>query len=131
MTFTAAEQAACDTLVSLALAEDLGPDPKTGDVTSLSLIGPDRPGKAVFVARSPGVIAGLDAVRLVLERIDPRLTFRPLLEDGTKVEPGTRLAEVSGPAVGLLMAERTALNFLQRLSGVATMTRRYVDAVAE
>jgi nicotinate-nucleotide pyrophosphorylase (carboxylating) len=124
--FTPAETAACRRLVELALQEDVGP----GDLTSQAVIPEDLPGRAVFVARAPGVVAGLPAAALVFEVLDPRVVFRPLAEDGTAVARGARLAEVSGPMRSVLSGERTALNFLQHLSGVATQTRRYADAVA-
>jgi nicotinate-nucleotide pyrophosphorylase (carboxylating) len=129
--FTPAETAACCRLIELALQEDLGREPTwRGDITSFILIPPGYNGRAVFVARSPGVLAGLPAAALVCGALDERLRLEAFLEDGAPVEAGTRIAAVSGPVAGILTAERTALNFLQRLSGVATLTRRYVDAVA-
>ncbi len=129
--FSPAETAACCHLIELALREDLGNEPAwRGDVTSFSVIPPGYDGKALFVARKPGVLAGLPAVALVFGAVDARLMCQPLLEDGATLKPGARLAMVSGPVQGMLAAERTALNFLQRLSGVATLTRRYVDAIA-
>ena len=125
--FTPAEDATCRRLVSMALEEDLG---TAGDVTSQAIIPADLQGSAAFVARADGVIAGLPAAALVCAAVDARLFFQPLLSDGSRVQPGDRLAVVSGPMRGILAAERTALNFLQRLSGIATLTRRYVDAVA-
>ncbi len=127
MPFTAAETAACSRLVELALAEDLG---TTGDRTSLSTIPTDKLATAAFVARSPGVIAGLPAAALVCAAFDARLIFTPLVADGTAVTKGTRIATVSGPLQSVLVAERTALNFLQRLSGVATLTRKFTELVA-
>jgi nicotinate-nucleotide pyrophosphorylase (carboxylating) len=123
----AAEIAACQTLIKLALAEDLG---SAGDLTSQAVIPPDCAGRAVFVGRTWGTIAGLPAAAAVVGTVDPRLHLQTLVEDGTRVEAGARLAVVSGPMRSILAAERTALNFLQRLSGVATQTRRYVDAIA-
>lgn len=130
MTFTAAETAACCHLIELALKEDLGPNLLRGDMTSMALISPDSRGQAAFVARSPGVLAGLQAAALVLGAVDSTLAFRPLLEDGADLHPGHRIATAEGPVASLLTAERSALNFLQRLSGIATQTRRYVEAVA-
>jgi nicotinate-nucleotide pyrophosphorylase (carboxylating) len=122
-----AELAACDRLIELALAEDLG---DVGDRTSQCLIPADQPGRAAFVVRTPGVLAGLPVAERVLRKIDPTVTFEALVPDGTPSTRGTVLATVSGPLRSILTAERTALNFLQRLSGVATLTRKYVDAVA-
>ena len=124
---TPAELAAARALLALALAEDLG---DAGDVTSLATIPSDAAGRAAFVARRPGVVAGLHLLPLVADAVDPTLAVELLAADGAAVVPGDRLATISGPLRGLLAAERTALNFLQRLSGVATLTRRYVEAVA-
>src|SRR5262245_26183347 len=125
--FTAAETVACRRLLDLALEEDLN---SRGDLTSQAVIPADLEGRAAFVARSPGVVAGLPAVAMVFDAIDSRLRFEPLLPDGTAVHPADRLAIVCGPLRGILSGERTALNFLQHLSGVATLTRQYADAVA-
>jgi nicotinate-nucleotide pyrophosphorylase (carboxylating) len=125
---TSAESAACERLIALALEEDLA---NVGDLTSQVTIPAELQGQAVFVARSPGVLAGLPVVLLVFTKVDPQIVYKPMLEDGAKLTRGARLATISGPMRGVLAAERTALNFLQRLSGVATLTRRYVDAVAD
>src|SRR5437868_2052442 len=125
--FTPSETAACRRLVEWALEEDLG---AAGDLTSRAIIPADLEGHAVFVARAPGVLAGLPAAALVYAALDSRLLFAPLVEDGVEVNRGTRLATVAGPMRALLSGERTALNFLQRLSGVASQTRRYVEAAA-
>ncbi len=125
MNLSPAEIAAASALVALALAEDLA---DVGDVTSRATIPADARGRAAVVARSGGVIAGLPVAALVCASVDPSLTFAPLAADGASVPPGAHIAEVNGPMRSLLTAERTALNFLQRLSGVATLTRRYVDA---
>ncbi len=130
MHFSPTEAAACHQLLALALREDLGPDPRTGDLTSRALIPADATGHAALVARAPGVLAGLPAVALTLVAVDPKLTLEPLLRDGAPLTPGARIAIVRGPLGSLLTAERTALNFLQHLSGVASLTRRYVEAVA-
>jgi nicotinate-nucleotide pyrophosphorylase (carboxylating) len=127
MTFTAAESAACRHLVDLALAEDLG---AAGDLTSEATIPAGLEGKGAFVARAAGVIAGLPAAALVADKVDSRLNFDPLIQDGSRVNAGTRIAIIAGPMRGLLTTERTALNFLQRLSGIASLTRQYVDAIA-
>jgi len=125
--FTPAESEACSRLVALALAEDLG---TTGDITSQAIIPESLKGSAVFVARAPGVVAGLPAAPMVATGVEPRLVFAPLVADGIRVHAGDQLARISGPMRGILAAERTALNFLQHLSGIATLTRQYVDAVA-
>lgn len=125
--FTPDEAAACRRLVELALAEDLGTD---GDRTSLALIPAGQPGRAAFVARTEGVVAGLPAAVLVCAAVDSALVFTPVCPDGSPLARGTVLATVAGPLRAILAAERTALNFLQRLSGVASLTRRYVEAAA-
>jgi nicotinate-nucleotide pyrophosphorylase (carboxylating) len=125
--FTAAENVACRRLLELALEEDLG---SRGDLTSQAVIPPDLEGRAAFVARSSGVVAGLPAVAMVVAAIDNRLRFEPLVLDGTPINCGDQLALVSGLLRGILSGERIALNFLQHLSGIATLTRQYVDAIA-
>jgi nicotinate-nucleotide pyrophosphorylase (carboxylating) len=123
---TPAESAACQRLIAMALEEDLD---RAGDLTSLAVLPADLRGQAVFVARVPGVLAGVPVTAQVLAAADPRLEFEPLERDCTRVSPGQGLARIAGPMRALLAAERTALNFLQHLSGIATQTRRYVDAV--
>jgi nicotinate-nucleotide pyrophosphorylase (carboxylating) len=127
MNFTHAERTACEHLARLALEEDLS---TTVDLTSQAVIPSDHPGKAVFVARTSGVVAGLPAAQLVVELVDPAVLFEEKVPDGTQVEAGRQLASVSGPMRSILTAERTALNFLQRLSGVATLTAAHVAQVA-
>jgi nicotinate-nucleotide pyrophosphorylase (carboxylating) len=114
-------------LIELALEEDLG---NTGDLTSQAVIPAESIGQAAFVARVGGVTAGLQAAELVCKAVDGRIAFHPLKPDGSALRPGDRMATLSGPMRGILGAERTAVNFLQRLSGIASRTRRYVDAVA-
>lgn len=126
MSFTPKETAAGRRLVEWALQEDLG---SAGDLTSQAVIPPDLSGGADFVAHAPGVLAGLPAVQLVLAAVDSQLKFQAKIEDGTAVKEGDQLASVRGSMRSILAAERTALNFLQHLSGVATRTRKYVDAV--
>lgn len=127
MNFTAAESSACRALIGLALAEDLG---DAGDRTSSALIPAAQPGSARFVARTPGVLAGVPAAAMVCAAVDPTLSFKPAVPDGSAVSRGTVVATVTGPLRSILSAERTALNFLQRLSGVASLTRQYVDLAA-
>jgi nicotinate-nucleotide pyrophosphorylase (carboxylating) len=114
-------------IVRAALAEDLG---RAGDVTAQATIPADARFAAVFAARKPGVAAGLDCVRLTIAELDPTADFRLLAADGEAIGAGAKLAWVEGNARALLSAERTALNLLGRLSGIATLTRAYVDAVA-
>jgi nicotinate-nucleotide pyrophosphorylase (carboxylating) len=125
--WTEAEASAARQLVKSALAEDLGP---SGDVTSLATIAASATGKAKFVARKAGVIAGLPAVGLISSAIDSTLALHAQVADGDSIAAGSTLAVIAGPMRSILAAERTALNFLQRLSGIATLTRRYVDIVA-
>jgi nicotinate-nucleotide pyrophosphorylase (carboxylating) len=112
-------------LIDLAIAEDLG----RGDVTSASLFSPDAQAEGTIVARESLVVAGLGVTRAVFERVDAAVRWAPLVQDGAQVAPNTPIAQVRGPARGILGAERTALNFLQRLSGVATLARSFAEAV--
>lgn len=112
--------------VQRALAEDLGP----GDVTTLAVVPAATRARARLVARQPVVVAGLAFAVAAFRCLSPRVSVEPEVEDGARARPGDTLLRVSGPARALLTAERTALNFLQRLSGVATLTARYVAAVA-
>jgi len=127
MTFSKVESIACAPLVEWALKEDLGPH---GDLTSHATVSAEIHGRAAFVARSSGIVAGLDAAYLVFTSLGDKLfAFENVVEDGASVSPGSHLAVVAGKMRSLLTMERTALNFLQRLSGIATLTRKYVDAV--
>lgn len=101
-----------------------------GDVTGDATVAEDATGVAELLCKEAGIIAGLDVAAMVFQYCDPDVTFGPLLEDGASVRGGDIIAVVRGSARGLLRAERTALNILQRMSGIATTTRRYVDAVA-
>ena len=116
-----------DPVVRGALAEDLG---RAGDVTSRACIPQGARMRAVFAARRPGVLAGIDCVRLAVLAMDPEASITLRLQDGETFEAGAELAEVEADARAFLAAERTALNLLGRLCGVATLTRAYVDAVA-
>lgn len=118
---------ACRHLVKLALAEDLG---AAGDITTLAIIPKKLKGQANLVARSAGVLAGLPAVQLVFDGVDSRLRLQRNIRDGSTLQPGDRIAHLRGPMQAILIAERTALNFLQHLSGIASLTRRYVEAIA-
>jgi nicotinate-nucleotide pyrophosphorylase (carboxylating) len=114
-------------LIGRMLEEDLAGE---GDCTSLALIPEDAPGRAAVVVREPGVVAGLNAAEIVLAEVDPALKWQAQVEDGTAVDAGQVAALVEGPAQKLLTAERPALNLIGRLSGVATLTRHYADAIA-
>lgn len=113
--------------VRAALLEDLG---RAGDITSNATIGPDRQATAQMNSREAGVIAGLPLAEAAFRLINPEIGFEALVDDGARVEPGTMVARISGPARGLLSAERVALNYLMHLSGVATHTARFADAIA-
>jgi nicotinate-nucleotide pyrophosphorylase (carboxylating) len=119
---------ACRELVRAAMREDLGGGDLSADITTAALVPPDVPGRAVIAARKPGVIAGLPCVEIALHEYDQRLAWEALAKDGASVVAGQTVGRVIGPARSLLTAERTLLNILGRLSGVATLTRRYVDA---
>jgi nicotinate-nucleotide pyrophosphorylase (carboxylating) len=111
-------------LVRRALAEDFG----WGDVTTEAVIEPDQKARAIILAKSRCVIAGLDVASETFRQLDPGVAVTAHHADGERCEPGTIVAEYRGHAAALLTAERTALNFIQRLSGIATLTRQFVDA---
>lgn len=114
-------------LLRLAVREDAG---DLGDLTTLALVPEDATGGAAVVVRQPGVIAGLPAAEIAVAMIDPRLRWTVEAEDGRAVEAGKCVARIDGPARSLLTAERLVLNLLGRMSGIATLTRQYVEAVA-
>ncbi|MBA3313016.1 MAG: carboxylating nicotinate-nucleotide diphosphorylase [Planctomycetaceae bacterium] len=124
---TPAETAAANLLIELAFAEDLGDPPD--DVTSRVMIGEGQAGSVDIVARKDGVLAGLPIVGLAFERLGSRVKVDAKVQDGSPLRPGTVIATLSGPLRTLLTGERTALNFLTHLSGIASVTRRYVEAV--
>ena len=113
-----------DPTVRAALAEDLG---RAGDVTAQACIDADAVMSVVFATRQSGVVAGLACARLAILALDPEASFEAVVADGASVEAGDVLAKVTGNARAILSAERTALNLMGRLSGVATLTRAYVD----
>ncbi len=115
-----------DAWIRAALREDLG----SGDVTSELLIPPDRTGAARLLAKEPFVVAGIEVAGRVFEVLSPGCAVSPKVPDGLWVEEGAVLLRVAGPLRALLAAERVALTILQQLSGVATLTRRFVDAVS-
>ena len=115
-----------DQLIALALAEDIGP----GDVTAATVVPAETTVTGIVLAKEAGVLAGMDAVGRVFHAVDPLIEWQPAMADGDTLAVGMTIGSVAGPARSVLTAERTALNLLQRLSSVATTTRRYVDAVA-
>jgi len=112
-------------VVERALAEDLG----WGDATTEAIIPPQLRGKASIVAEASGVLAGAEVARMVFHRVDPSLRFELLIPEGSRVQPVDVIAKIEGKVASILQAERVALNFLQRLSGIASETRRYVEAI--
>jgi nicotinate-nucleotide pyrophosphorylase (carboxylating) len=112
-------------IIHRALEEDLG----DGDITTLSTVPAGSKLKGTFIAKESGIIAGIDVVRETMKYLDSRVSFASRVADGKRVSSGTILATVHGNGRALLIAERTALNFFQRMSGIATTTRLYVDAV--
>ena len=114
-------------IVRAALLEDLG---RAGDITTDAVVPADATVEAVIAARQPGVLAGLDAALLAFELIDPALRIERVRTDGDRISRGETVARISGRARGVLGAERTALNLLSRMSGVATATRALADAIA-
>lgn len=113
-------------IVAAALAEDIGP----GDVTTRVAVPDTARGRGVFLAKAEGVVAGMQAARECFRQVDPEVRFTELMLDGQAFHHGDELASVEGRAQSLLTAERVALNFLQRLSGVATLTRAFVSRTA-
>ncbi|MBU0478057.1 carboxylating nicotinate-nucleotide diphosphorylase [bacterium] len=112
-------------LVTAALKEDIG----EGDVTTEACAFQKRNAKAKIIVKQRGVIAGLEIAKAVFETLDNKINFQFLVKDGTEVKKGDVIAELSGHVTPILAGERTALNFLQRLSGIATLTREYVEKV--
>ncbi|MFC2060841.1 carboxylating nicotinate-nucleotide diphosphorylase [Chloroflexota bacterium] len=111
-----------DSIIDIALAEDTSHN----DVTSTALIPPDLQGNASILIKTDGILAGLDIAKRVFLRVDPLLKVEVLIQDGTKVQTGDIVGTISGRVISLLRAERVALNFLQRLSGIASQTAQYV-----
>ncbi len=114
-----------EAIIEIALEEDAG----QGDVTSEALIPTDLAGKATILVKEKGVLAGIDIARRVFQYIDPMLQVEVLIKDGSAIKPGDIAATIDGSVISILEAERTALNFLQRLSGIASLTAEYVDRV--
>lgn len=116
-----------DPLIDLAFEEDIG----IGDITTEATVPPTQEGIGTLIAKSDGIVAGLPVAERVFAKLDETLLFRALVNDGDAVKAGTPIAEVQGSAKTILIGERTALNFLQRLSGIATLTAQFVTAVAD
>ena len=115
-----------DALLDLAFAEDLG----DGDHTTLSTIPADAMGRSRLIIKEKGILAGVDIAEKVLHKVDPSIKMEVLIHDGAEVNPGDVAFTAEGPVRSLLVAERTMLNIMQRMSGVATMTRKYQDQLA-
>ncbi len=117
-----------DILVAIqrALAEDIG----RGDITTNSIVSPDASMQGRIIAKQNGIVAGLDVTKAVYEIVDPKIEFNASISEGALVTNRQSVATISGSARSLLTAERTALNFLGRISGIATLTRQFVDAIA-
>ena len=118
---------ALDSLIELAFEEDIG----IGDITTEATVPSTQAGIGTLLAKSDGSVAGLPVAERVFAKLDETLAFRALVADGDAVKAGTPIAEVQGSAKTILIGERTALNFLQRLSGIATLTAQFVEAVAD
>jgi nicotinate-nucleotide pyrophosphorylase (carboxylating) len=116
-------------VVAIALREDIGGETLESDITTHFVVDPDLMGEARIIARSAGVVSGGDVAACVFEMVRPSCDYFALLPDGARVGPNDEVAKVVGPLSSILTAERTALNFLQRLSGIASLTRRYADAL--
>jgi nicotinate-nucleotide pyrophosphorylase (carboxylating) len=114
-----------ESIIDQALAEDSG----CGDITTEALILPELRGRASIVVKANGILAGIEVARAVFRRVDPSLQFEILIPERSKVKPGNVIARVEGGVASILKAERVALNFLQRLSGIASETHRYVEAI--
>ncbi len=115
-----------DKLIDLAIMEDYS----SGDATTQSLIPPDLPGEATLVSDQAGILAGLDISLKVFTKIDGNISITNTIADGSRLDEGSQIATISGPLGSILTAERTSLNFLRKLSGVATETGKYVKEIA-
>lgn len=116
-----------DEIVVKALREDI----REGDHTSLSTIPANALGKARLLIKEDGILAGVEIARKVFYNVDDRIVMEQFIQDGSRISKGDVAFEVSGPSIALLTAERTALNFMQRMSGIATQTRHMVDAIED
>jgi nicotinate-nucleotide pyrophosphorylase (carboxylating) len=122
----AIDPASLKRIVRTALDEDVG----AGDISTNWTVPESQEVQAELIAKEAGVVAGLDVAAAIFREVDPAIAFLPRVSDGARVAVGEVVAELSGPARGILTGERTALNFLQRMSGIATETARYCEAVA-
>jgi len=127
MEFSIKENILIDKIIEQALLEDIG----TGDITTESIIPSNLKAKGIIKTFEKGVIAGLDIACLVFQKLDAEIVFQEKTKDGTKVIRGKELAEITGPARTILMGERVALNFLQRMSGIATITSKFCEEVKD
>lgn len=116
-----------DELIDRALAEDMG----SGDITTDSIVPPDLVSTAFLFSKARGVLAGIEVFARVFHRVDPSLTVNLFFADGDELGEGRKVAEITGPVASILKAERTALNFLGRMSGIATKTRQFADLVRD
>ncbi len=112
-------------IIQAALSEDIG----TGDITTQATVSPVRKGSARAIAKEDFVVAGLDIFEAAFHLLDPKIKVKKFIDDGCRVKKGTVIAEVSGRLAAILQAERVALNYFQRMSGIATLTAKYVEAV--
>ena len=115
-----------DDLLNLAFAEDIG----DGDHTTLSTIPADAMGRSRLIIKEPGIVSGVEVAQKVLKKLDPSIKTEVFIKDGNEVKPGDIVFVAEGPVRSLLIAERTMLNIMQRMSGVATMTKKYQDKLA-
>ena len=121
MDFSIKENILIDKIIEQALLEDIG----TGDITTESIIPSNLKAKGIIKTSEEGIVAGLDIIYLVFKKLDPEICFQSKIKDGNKILPGEILAEITGPARTILKGERVALNFLQRMSGIATITSKF------
>ena len=119
------DRAQIEHFLDIAIAEDIG----EGDHTSLATLEPDQQGKAILIAKQDGILAGVKIAEIVFHKINSQLKFHTFKKDGETIYNGDKIFEVRGSAIAILMAERLALNIVQRLSGIATQTREYVKKI--
>jgi len=127
MVFSIKENILVDKIIEQALLEDIG----TGDITTESIIPSNLKAKGIIKTSEEGIVAGLDIACLVFRKLDSDITFQEKIKDGTKVARGKVLADITGPARTILKGERVALNFLQRMSGIATITSKFCQEVKD